>query len=180
MVKEHLETAFVVFSCWTETWAEKIGVFLLENVLWDCSVIWWVIVVLPTHTKHLPLISVMAVTLFSASCTSKKIIHHWRTPLPSFLQLDVSGDGVHDCIVRGSDTMLFMIEVHYGTILWHVHQHKTNSKYSCIEYQLMSSFTLHGRVKNLVMQSSFSLYEKSRLEGSFPRREDCLLENWKL
>lgn len=128
VVKEHLKTAFVVFSCWMETWAEKIGVFLLENVLWDCSVTWWVIVVLPTHTEHLPLVSVMAVTLFSASCTSKKIIHHWRTPLPSFLQLDVSGDDVHDCIVRGSDTMLFMIEVRYGTILWHVHQHKSSSK----------------------------------------------------
>lgn len=57
---------------------------------------------------------------------------NWRVPIRECavgLQcdlLDVSGDGVHDCIVRGSDTMLFMIEVHYGTILWHVHQHKAN------------------------------------------------------
>lgn len=65
-----------------------------------------------------------------------------KNTITLFLQLDVSGDGVNDCIVRGSKTMLFMIEVRYGTILWHVHQHKKiSSKHSCLEYQLMTPFT---------------------------------------
>ncbi|KAK8407147.1 hypothetical protein O3P69_002042 [Scylla paramamosain] len=55
---------------------------------------------------------------------------NWRVPMRECavgLQcdlLDVSGDGVPDCIVRGSNTMLFVIEVRYGNILWHAHQHR--------------------------------------------------------
>ncbi|XP_068241131.1 uncharacterized protein [Palaemon carinicauda] len=54
----------------------------------------------------------------------------WRIPLrecPVDLQcdlLDVSGDNVPDCLVRGSQSMVFMIEARYGTIMWYLHQHK--------------------------------------------------------
>lgn len=40
------------------------------------------------------------------------------------IQLDVSGDRVPDCIVRGGNTMLFMIEARFGTVVWHLHEHK--------------------------------------------------------
>lgn len=55
---------------------------------------------------------------------------NWRIPLrecPVDLQcdlLDVSGDHVPDCLVRGSHSMVFMIEARYGTIMWYLHQHK--------------------------------------------------------
>ncbi|ROT70089.1 hypothetical protein C7M84_011659 [Penaeus vannamei] len=58
---------------------------------------------------------------------------NWRVPLrecPVDLQcdlLDVSGDRVPDCIVRGGNTMLFMIEARFGTVVWHLHEHKEES-----------------------------------------------------
>lgn len=39
----------------------------------------------------------------------------------SLLQLDVSGDRFPDCIIRGPYSMLFMVEVRYGTTMWHLH-----------------------------------------------------------
>ncbi|KAK7082981.1 hypothetical protein SK128_007836 [Halocaridina rubra] len=54
----------------------------------------------------------------------------WRSPLrecPIDMQcdlLDVSGDHLPDCIVRGSYSMMFMIETRYGSIIWHLHQHQ--------------------------------------------------------